>query len=77
LKISKQAIADARERLDRTADVYWGLHTTMPKIDGGPSDPDAILERVIADFALVSKTPIDIIKRRAKERLEKKHAAQS
>lgn len=77
LKVPGKVVAEARERLDKTADVYWGLHGTMPPRPGGPHDPDAVLERVMCDFALVSKTPIDEIKKRAKKRLTEKleHAA--
>lgn len=52
--------------------MYWGLHGTLSPRAGGPDDPDAILERVMCDFALVSKTPIDEIKLRAKKRLMEK-----
>lgn len=37
----------------------------------GSHDPEMILERVFADYALVGKTPIDIIKKRALERVRK------
>lgn len=72
---SKQNIKDARERLDKTADVYWGLHGTCKPVPGGPTEPEAILERVMVDFALVSKTPIDEVKERAKKRFKEKYAS--
>jgi hypothetical protein len=74
LRVPREKIAEARERLDLTANVYWGLHTTSSPGEG-PNDPDAIVERVIADFALVSKTPIDVIKKRAQKRLMEKYAS--
>jgi hypothetical protein len=38
---------------------------------GHPSGvPDQVVERVLADYALVGKVPIDILKKRAQERVK-------
>lgn len=65
---SKDQIAAAKENLDRVATVYWGLHGLMPA-DHPSKDPAEIMERVMADYALVGRVPIDTLKERAKARV--------
>jgi hypothetical protein len=52
--------------LDLVADVYWGIHTSTPK-DAAPFQTDLILEKVLTDYALVGRVPIDAVKERAKQ----------
>lgn len=59
----------ARERIDDIGSVYWGMHSTLPK--GHPVwEPDEIVERVLADYGLCGKVPIDILKKRAQKRVK-------
>jgi hypothetical protein len=52
-------------RIDRIGSIFWGIH-----------DAEEIVVRVLADYALVGKTPIDVLKQRAKKRV-KEHAGKS
>jgi hypothetical protein len=47
-------------RLDRIGSIFWGIHNV-----------EEIVERVLADYAMVGKVPIDVLKQRAKERVER------
>lgn len=49
----------ARGRVGRIGVIFWGIH-----------DPAEIVERVLADYALVGKVPIDILKKRAQARVK-------
>lgn len=53
----------ASGRLIRIGSIFWGTH-----------DPAEVVERVLADYALVGKVPIDILKKRAKKRVEELNA---
>jgi len=66
---TKQQIADAKDRLDHVADVYWGIHGSCPR-GSAPFQSDQIVERVLADYALTGKVPIDTLKKRAQKRLK-------
>lgn len=66
---SKENIADAKERLDRVANVYWGTHSTMPR-DHSSFKPDEIVWRVLADYALVGKVSVAKLIERAKQRVK-------
>lgn len=54
----------ARGRLDRMGVIFFG-----------DRDPELVVERVLADYALVGKTPIDVLKKRAQERVRRLDAA--
>lgn len=52
-------------RLGRIGSIFWGFH----------DDPEEVVVRVLADYAVVGKTPIDKLKVRAKQRVEENRAA--
>ena len=56
----------AHGRIDRIGTIFWGEH-----------DPAVIVERVLADYALIGKVPIDRLKQRAKKRVEGLNAPKS
>jgi F0F1-type ATP synthase epsilon subunit len=48
-------------RIDRIGAIFWGIHNV-----------EEIVERVLADYAVAGgKVPIDVLKQRAKERVER------
>jgi len=49
----------ANGRIGRIGVIFWGIH-----------DPAEIVERVLADYALVGKVPIDVLKKRAQARVK-------
>lgn len=55
-------------RIDRIGSIFWGIH-----------DAEEIVERILADYAMVGGAPIDVLKQRAKKRVEeaRKNAAKS
>lgn len=54
----------ARGRIDRIGSIFWGIH-----------DPEEIVVRVLADYAMVGGAPIDELKVRAKKRVEEIRAS--
>jgi hypothetical protein len=75
---SKQHIHDAKERLGHIADVYWGINSMSRTSGSYTPTPDAIVERVLADYAIGGGiVPIDTLKKRAQERLKKLDAPKS
>lgn len=56
----------ARGRIDRIGTIFWGIH-----------DPAEIVERVLADYALVGSVKIDVLKERAKQRVKELDASKS
>lgn len=55
----------SRGRIDRIGAIFWGIH-----------DVEEIVVRVLADYALVGGAPIDVLKQRAKKRVEEMRANQ-
>lgn len=56
---TKEQTALAMGRVGRIGVIFWGIH-----------DPAEIVERVLADYALIGKVPIDVLKKRAQERVK-------
>ena len=69
---SKDNIRDAKGRLGHIADIYWGVNSMSRRFTGAfiPT-PDEIVERVLADYAIGGgSVPIDVLKKRAQERVK-------
>lgn len=81
MNIPEQDRADARERLTKVAEIYWGVQSGASMNYRNGVNPyktwELIVERVFRDYARVGKVKIDVIKQRAQQSLREKYASKN